>query len=796
MKLKLFITAWLLSLASGFSQNNGEISGKIIDLQTNETIPYATLIVKANGNEVKTDVSDLDGNFKISGLPLLDSELHIQFIGYETLIQSFKLSQQKSSENLGVVKLKSQETKLDEVTIVAERSSMEQKIDRKVINVGRDLTTVGATASEIMNNIPSVNVDQDGNLSLRGNSNVRVLIDGRPTNMDVATLLKQIPSTSIKSIELITNPSAKYNPEGMSGIINIVLHKNTMDGFNGSFSTGITFAKTPKFNNSFNGNYRKGKFNIFATLGNNIGDYQNGGDIFVDQDQSKQNLKIKSSNRSEFFKIGTDFYINDKNTLSVYTNQAFGNNDFNINNMLYFPNTAQNYFQNDEYDAKNRNSVYNLAYKKLFKKEGETLDFEATYNNSKGDQNSYFYPNGINTNQQDITAAKDKSSVINLDYVNPLSEKSKLELGAEARITRTDNDYTTNRSGIENAGFTYDFDIYSAYATFGQKFTKFSYQLGARVESYQVKANYTTTTQTGKFENDYITVYPSAYLNYSLNEKNIFNLSLSRRVDRPSIQQTKPIRTYSTPRITGIGNAELTPQFTNSAELSYTKVVNKSSITANVFYRAISDQISQVFLNDETADPNDIKLLQTYANFDNNNSYGFEVSANLKVNNWWDMQPSIDYSTINQSGMVAILNQNTNNYDLTKREVTTSAFNSRINNNFKITQNFRMSLFGFYRGPVDNIQNESKSMYKIDLGARYSFWNQKANVNLRFNDVFNTMKYTFDSTHPYPGSGEFRWESQSLFVGFNYMFGGGKNRALQRKQRDNNESKTSGGGLF
>ena len=792
MKLQLCIALCLLSLSQLLAQNTGKLSGKIVDAQTNETIPYATLIVKSNGAEVLTDVSDLDGNFSLNAIPLQANEFIVQFIGYTTYTQSLSFKD-KNNLALGSIKLKSQETKLEELTIVAERSSTEQKIDRKVINVGRDLTTVGATASEIMNNIPSVSVDQDGNLSLRGNSNVRVLIDGRPTNMDVATLLKQIPSTSIKSIELITNPSAKFNPEGMSGIINIVLHKNTMDGFNGSFSTGITFAKTPKFNNSFNANFRKGKFNLFATLGNNVGDYKNGGYIDIDKDQSTQLLKINSSNRNEFFKIGTDIYLNDKNTLSVYTNQSFGNSKSAVDNYILFPNATNNFFQNDNYRSNSRNSIYNLAYKKLFDKQGETLDFEATYNNATGDQNGKYFPNAQDLGLKDFSNAKDNSAVINLDYVNPLSEKSRLELGAEARITRTDNEFITNRTGQENAGFTYDFDIYSAYATFGQKFTKFSYQLGARVESYNVKANYTTTSQNGQFKNDYITVYPSAYLNYALNEKNNFNLSLSRRVDRPSVNQTKPIRTFSSARISGMGNPELTPQFTNSIELGYTKNINKSSISATVYFRDINDQISQVFLNDDSADPNDIKLIQTFANFDHNTSKGFEVSANLKLNPWWDMQPSVDYANVNQNGMVAMLNENNNTYELKDRKVSTNTFNTRINNNFKITNQFRMSLFGFYRAPLDDIQNHVNAMYRIDLGARYSFWDNKANVNLRFNDIFKTMKYGYTSTHPYPGKGEFTWESQSLYVGFNYMFGGGKNRALQRKYRENNESQSSGG---
>lgn len=793
MNVKLILSLCLLNICFAFAQTNGKIAGKIIDGQTKETIPFATLLVKNNGTVVATEVSDLDGNFSISNLPTNHLELTVQFIGYQNLVRNIILTPKENISNLGTLALQSQDTQLEEVTIVAERSTTEQKIDRKVINVGRDLTTVGATASEIMNNIPSVNVDQDGKLSLRGNSNVRVLVDGRPTNMDVALLLKQIPSTAIKSIEIITNPSAKYNPEGMSGIINIVLHKNAMDGFNGSFATGITFAKKPKFNNSLNANYRKGKVNFFATLGNNLGDYINGGEIYTDGDKSTQKLAVINNNRNEFYKVGFDYFINDKNTLSVYTNQSYANAKFGVNTDITFDNGNPSYFSNDAFKAFNQNSIYNLAYKKLFTKEGETLDFEATFNQAKGNQNSFYFPNGINTNEQDYSRANDKSTVLNLDYVNPLTDNVNLELGAETRITETSNVFTTNRTGLENANFSYNFNIYSAYATLGQKFEKLSYQLGARFENYQVKANYQTTTQTAPFKNNYSTVYPSAYLNYLVNENNTLNLSISRRVDRPSINQTKPIRNFSTPRITSYGNPELLPQFTNSVELAYTKKLDKSSVTANVFYRDIHDEISQVFLNDENANPNEYKLVQTYTNFKTNSSYGFEVSANLKLTNWWDMQPSIDYSSIKQNGQLAVYDANNNTFEVQTRTVNTTPFNARLNNTFKITNLLKLTWFGFYRSSVSDIQNVAKPMYKTDIGARYTFWDQKATVNVRFNDIFNTMRYRYDSTNPYPGTGSWHWESQSLYVGFNVAFGGGKTKSLQRKNRENNESNKSGG---
>lgn len=782
-----------ISTATFAQQKVGNISGKLMDSKTKEAVGYATVSVKKDGKIIDGILSEDNGSFSIKNLPLDKLVLEVQFIGYKTLQREVPLTPTNPTVTLNNLLLEEEAITLNEVNIVAERSTIEQKVDRKVINVGKDLTTVGATASEIMSNIPSVNVDQDGNLSLRGNTNVKVLVDGRPSNMNVAELLKQIPSTSIKKVELITNPSAKYNPEGMSGIINIVLHKNTNNGFNGSFNTGITFAKTPKFNNSFNGNYRHNKFNFYTTLGNNVGDYLNRGSIHLFDDGSDQLTRVNSGRNSQFGKIGFDYFIDDYNTLSVYTNQNATKNKTTINSSILFDNPINDILEDDFYNSKIYNAVYNVAYKHKFKKEGHTLDFEGSYNTSTTKQNANFYPVGGGLiPYEDSTKPKDNSALFNLDYTNPLNEKTTLEVGGEYRFSRTESDYNTSRVGVDNAFFTYDFDIVSFYTTFGQKFNKFSYQLGARLEHYQVEADFIQTSGRAKFDNKYFTVYPSAYLTYSLTEKDMLQLSIARRVDRPSVGQTKPIRDFATPRFTNIGNPELLPQFTNSVELNYTKTINKSSITAGVFFRDINDQISQTIGPDESTPIEERKIIMSFGNFDKNTSYGFEASANLKMNNWWDMQPSIDFSSINQKGMNAILDEATQTFDYRIINVKTDAFNARINNNFKVNKAITLSLFGFYRGPVNEITMNAKSMFFVDLGGRYSFWNNKASLTLRFSDISKDMRFRYDATSPYTSNGAWKWESQKLYVGFNYMFGGSSGKTFQRKSRDKGDSQQGG----
>ncbi|WP_116789415.1 outer membrane beta-barrel family protein [Flavobacterium psychrotrophum] len=801
MKLHMLWVLLMGSIMTITAQTTGNISGKITDKTSGQSLPFVSVVVKDGATTVASDVATDNGDFNLKNLPLKSYTVEVQFMGYKTYVVNAALTAAKPSLNLGTIALTEEATTLDTVEIVKETSTIEQKIDRKVITVGRDLTTAGATASEIMNNIPSVNVDQDGNISLRGNANVRVLIDGRPTTIDAATLLKQIPSTSIKKIELITSPSAKYNPEGMSGIINIILNKNANDGFNGSFNAGLTFGETPKYNNSLDMNYRTGKVNFFANGGTNGGKYFNGGVSKRLDTGANTLIDVTNDNTGFLAKVGMDYYINDFNTLSVYTNQNQGSGKAAIGSDVMYPEGSpfENILQHSKLDGDNHNNTYNLAFKHKFEKEGHTLDFEANYNTVKSTQDAdyetttgaaspVFYNDDVLDKRKNITA--------NLDYVNPLNDKTTLELGAEARIIRTDNEYQTTRvlenPSLQNSVYSYDNDIYSAYATFGQKFDKFSYQLGLRAEHFTADADFNKGATT--FENKYFTVYPSAFASYAINDKNTVQISYSRRVDRPSLEQTKPIREFSTPQFTSLGNQRLEPQFTNSVEANYTRMLEKgSSITGGIFYRLIDNEINRVIYPDETT-PNTQDQIMSYANFGHNSSYGFELSANYKITKWWDVQPAIDFNSISQQGTVAELKDGSDtDFEFVSRKIKADAFNARLNSNFRVNQRLSFLLFGFYRSGVNGVQSNSRDMYKIDSGARYTLLDNKMSLSLRFSDMFKTMRYAFDSRNPFPQTGEFRWESRTVYFGLNYMFGAGKNRAMQRKAREDNTTQGSGG---
>lgn len=795
LTLAFILAASTATWAQQSAKGNGTIKGKITEKTSALPIGFVSVAVSANGQIISGDLTDEDGTFTINNLPNTAVEVSVEYIGFKTYTHTVNLTDNKLAD-LGTIALETDEEILETIVIDAERSTMEQLVDRKVIRVGKDLSTAGASASDIMSNIPSVNVDQDGNISMRGNQNVRVLIDGKPTHLDPKTLLKQIPSNSIDKIELITNPSAKYNPEGMSGMINFVLKKNMQDGFNGSYNGNITFAKVPKFNQGIDLNYRKGKVNFFGNY--NYSDQKTFNDGVMTQldDMSEQLFDIVNDNKTHTFKVGFDVYANDKNTFSFYTNQTYADGIGTVGNTISYTNNPL-FLQTDQYEGSNQSQIYNAAYKKLFATAGQTLDFEVNYSKTNNDQGGNFDILNQSTNPYTDYSDNTVDAVqANVDYVHPFNEKAKLEVGAEYRSTNIDNTYTTTNSLGNAASFDYQVDIASAYATFGSKFGKWGYQLGARLEKYNVEANYIIGTEPADFNDDYLTVYPSAFLSYSPTQNDFLQMSVSRRVDRPNVWQTRPIRDYSTPRVVQIGNPELKPQFTNSVEFNYTKIFGvKGSATLGAYYRMINDPIERTFYLD-TSSPEAIaekKMVMSYGNFEESTAYGAELSANYKLTKWWDVQPSVEYYFRNQRGIVTVLNPDTNEGELQHREIDNGVFNARMNNNFKITNQLRASLFGFYRGDAKDINATMKAMYKIDAGVRYSFWDNNANLSLRFNDVFNTMKASFVGDAPYPQTGTFTWESQSLFVGFQYMFGSGKNRALQRKNRDKNEVQSSGG---
>ncbi|TDD96973.1 TonB-dependent receptor domain-containing protein [Flavobacterium cellulosilyticum] len=761
------------------STGSGIIIGKIIDKKSNSPLSYVNVIVKLD-NKIITGVITTDkGTFAIKNLALKNYSVEIQYIGYKTILKKVALSEENKSVDLNTIAIEEDATQLSEVEIVQERSIIEQKTDRKVINVGKDLLSAGATAAEILNNIPSVSIDQQTNeISLRGNSNVRILIDGKPSTISAAQLLQQIPSSSIKQIELITNPSAKYNPEGMSGMINIVLNKNSKVGFNGNLNGGITQGKTPKFNGSTDMNYRNGKFNLFGNYGLNSGKQTRNGFVqfLTPGQENNQSFNFDNRNTSNLLKMGFDFYLNDTNTFSIYTIQNSSFNKGNSLTSIVYPDPNKNIQQFSNNQKDNYNHTYNLNYKKKFKKEGHTLEFEANY--SLGDNTENIVYSGFNNRIND-TPNSNNSTLINLDYTNPLSETSKLELGLESRLEKTNNNFLENN--VLNSNFNYDRKIYSGYATYSKQIGKWNLQAGARMEDYLANALFKNLNMNDtKYENNRFTIYPSGFASYIPNDKNSYNFSVSKRVDRPSISQISPILERSTPQIDFLGNPNLQPQYTNSFEVNYTRKTKIGSITSGIFYRQINNEITRTAIENPTSPD---KIILSYNNLNDNKAFGVEISGNLDFTKWLSTNISFD-----------AYNKTVKGYsDKDYIEVNNTAFNARIANTFKVSKALRFQLSGMYRGPDLSIQALAKPMWKIDAGSSITVLGGNGTITARVSDVFNSMHFAFERSEPKPINGEFKWESQTAFLGFNYRFGSGKNKAIQRKARENNETQSSGG---
>jgi iron complex outermembrane receptor protein len=810
----LFVT--ILQSANANEENvfrAGTVSGTVFDKGLNQPLPYVNIVIKNNLNETVTGGITLDdGTFNITQITEGEFTLSVQYIGYKTVNKAISVTRKNFKIDLGKIYLEESASELDEVTVIAEISTIQQKVDRKVITVGKDLAASG-TASELMVGIPSVSVDaQSGAISMRGNQNVRVMVDGKLSNIPTAQLLKQIPSTAIKSVELITNPSAKYDPEGMSGIINIILHKNTMVGFNGNTNVSLAYEKEPKFNSSIDMNYRNGKFNIYGSYSNNISKRVNQGYIDRVNQNILQELDILDINKSHLFKVGLDFYLNEKNTISIFTNQNIfdGAVDASTNILYVDENFNQSQFLTNQND--NTSNQYNFDYKLDFDKEGHNIELEVDHNIYSGDSRTDNSFSGFieRPNFYELNYTDRERTTINLDYVNPLSDKTKLELGLQARLFDNTISYFSNGRSENEIGqyipsttdFDYNRNIFSAYATYSKKFEKWSYQVGLRAETVDVEtlakevdlqANLETVIP---FDNDYFKLYPSAFFTFTPSEKNAYQLSYSRRVDRPGVGQVNPLPEWNTPLISQFGNQTLQPQFTNSIETNYTRKLENGSFTAGIFYRIIEDEINQAVFIDR-ADLN--KIVLSFDNFDNTTAYGAEFSSNYRPTKWWSINGSFDLYSQTQKSISERLTVSPeiatiDDIVLESVEVDNIAWNFRMYNNFKVSKSLSFSAFGFYRGKNKGVQFEMDPMYFVNLGMRYSFIEDKANFSLNFNDVFNTMKAKFKGNRPFYQEGKFQWESQTIQASLSYRFGSGKYKAKSRKRRDSDVKE--GGGLF
>lgn len=799
MKLNKFTLAILFSVCSiyGFSQEQHPVKGKIENAK-NEAVGMAAIqIYKADSKELFDEVyANADGTFEIPDLEDGNYRLVITEFGYQ---QSVTTAEVKGGElNLGNIILETAKTETVELKgafVRAEVSQYRNEIDKRVVEVGNDLISSGADAAAVLNNIPSVNVDQQtGELSLRGNENVKIYIDGKPSSLSASQVLKQIPSNQIQRVEIITNPSAKYEADGKSGIINIVMVKGKKKGYNVALSTGYEQGKKSRFNNSLTANVNTGSFNFFGNYSYNKRPSEFHGSLNNFDTNFKSAIDILNNDESQAGKIGFDWFINDKTALTIYTNQWFGKGNGLIGSDMVNTKTQEFYPNNSNFDGDWRSQDYSLNFKRDFDKADHNIVLDAFFSRAKSVdlRNMHnFYPDEVKyyEDRDDRT----NNIRVNLDYTNQIKDGGKIEAGLQFRREDNDNILLTDRRIIvkgetynPSTDFNFTRDFFSAYVNYGQKFGKFGMQLGLRAEQFRDKGDFVVNVnEEGKIEQDKLDFFPSAFLTYDVTEKGQVSLNYSRRIDRPGIGQLSPVPEWSTPMMSSIGNPALRPEYTDNFEVGYLQRIGKNSISANVFYRHIKDNIFRNVLRNEEVYG---AYIQNYLNYDKVDAYGFELAFNLVPTKWWSSNISGDYT---HNTMVVQQEKEENGVKVPYFvEIDANRLTARMNNTFKVSKAISLQHFFMYQGKYKFIQGEMRDMWRMDLGARYTFMGGKASLSARVSDIFRTFYGRLEMYNPDRATGKFRWEAHTMNIGFTYNFGG---KVRNRAEAQQNKSEQSGG---
>jgi len=807
--------------------NMGRFYGRIVDSRTNKAVEASSVQLIQNKFDSATKkrkdfiISGLltksNGDFSLENLPVMGQfKLKVTAIGYFTLEQQVKFDLNMSGGDfskmlnnidvdLGNLKLTLDEKQLEEVKVVGSKPFMQMGVDRKIFNIEKNLISTGQTATELMKNIPGVDVDIDGNVSLR-NASPTIFVDGRPTTLT----LDQIPSDAIESVELITNPSAKFDASGgMSGIINIILKKNRKAGYNGNLRSGIDSRAKPNFGGDLNVKQEKINFFVSAMLNQrkSIGSGNSTREEFISTPSIKyaQNNNPLSHGFFTFNRIGFDYFINNRNTLTIsenYVKGKFDNSDIlNIQtDTLYttdIQSTLSNRTTSSSFQFENVGSA--LGYKHLFTKKGMELTADVNFNRSRNTQ----YFDMTNTPKGNLIAQKQEGKggndfyTIQTDYVNPLSEKSKLELGLRAALRKFESKnlnylYDEPIPSL-NANYKYDDRVFAAYATYGNVIgTKTSYQLGLRAESS--KYNGTLITNGTSFGNDYpISLFPSINLTRQIDKTQDLQFSIARKIQRPNFFQILPFLDYSDSLNISRGNPALKPEFTNSIEMNYQKTLKKgNSILVSAYYKITNDLITRSQVKEASAIAGKDVLINTFINANNSKSYGAEFTAKNPVTKWLELTSNLN--VYNSSISSTSDNTSINN--------SIWSFFAKVNANIKLPSKFTLQLAYDYRSKSilpqsgggggqgggrggmgggggwggfvqTSAQGYINPNYGLEFALKKDFLKEKrGSLTLSMSDVLKTKIYgSYSEASYFTQTNSRRRDWQVLRLNFNYRFG-------------------------
>ena len=787
----------------------GKISGSILDEKASPFPFVNVLLLHAKDSVlIKGMAADENGKFLFEQINDGQYLTLVSMVGYQKEYSKV-FSVNKNTVNLPVISLKTDIQSLNEVTVVAKKPFIEQQIDRTVINVENSIVSAGATALEVLERAPGVTVDQQNDqLKLRGKQGVIVQIDGKQTflsQQELMTLLRNTPSDNIEKIELITNPSAKYDAAGNSGIINIKMKRNKNYGTNGNISLGAAYAKYWRENATATLNHRAGKISTFVSGGTFFNKGFNNNSIYrkipFEDKVTIFDQRTERTNKSQYHNIraGIDYFATDKSTFGVLVS-AFHNdfsNPFGQTNtrILNEDLSLQRTFRTDVFNGGKMNNVSaNLNFKHQFNKEGKELTFDVDYVNYQGKKNSnldtrYFTPSGEQDGNPEQVRNNMPSDinigVAKLDYTQPLW-KGKFETGLKASYVASDNNMVFETKAdnwildpTRSNQFKYTENVNAAYVNYnGSISKKIKYQLGLRGEHTHSIGNSVTLNQ--KRDRNYVNLFPSVFLSNQLDTNNVINLSYSRRIDRPNYQSLNPFEFYLDPYTFQRGNPNLKPQYTNSFQLVH---VYKNFLNTTLAYSRVKDMIADE-LPQQIASEN--KTFVTSDNLDHQDNISLTISAPIPITKWWNFQT-------NFTGVYNYYNSYYLEQQLTIKQIS---WNMYGNNQFTLPNGWSAEISGWYNSRAFYGLYAAKPMGMVNVGLQKNILNKKGTIRLNVNDIFWTNRFNGRALYKdIDFAVKSEWPSRQFRITFTYSFGNQNVKgARQRKTGSDDLQKRANGG--
>lgn len=777
--ISFFFAFAVLSL---YSQSNYNISGTVLDTEGLPQIGASVALHNPSDSSVITGgVTKVGGNFKFEAKSG-NYYIRITSVGMEPkVIDNINLS---SDLKLGVIKIEQSSVLTDEVLVTADKSIMELKLDKRIYNVNKDASNIGRNGSEILDNIPSVNVDPEGNVSLRGSGNVQILLNGKQSGLvsNDPESIKQLMGDMIDKIEIITNPSARYDAQGEVGIINIVLKKKQEAGYNGNFELRTGYPDNHAI--SVSSNYRSETMNLFGSVG---ADYRKApGSGYTDQtfyvydtfNFTNTDLDRTRGGLGLNLNIGSDFYLDDENTLTFAGNLRLGDrlNESDLTYTDYLPNgDIYRVTTRDDDESETKNDIeFNLTYEKIFDgNKDHVLKFDSRYEQDKDiEQSDILESNSLSNNnivQESYNLEFERNQLYQLDYIYPFSDDGKFEAGAKANLRKIDNDYWVKQDvgeGLEfldgfNNNFVYYENIIAAYIMAGNQLGDFGWQLGVRSEYSDITTELLKTDYRN--QRDYLNFFPSAHFNYKLNEQNSLQASYSSRIQRPWFRRLMPFSSFTDSRNIWGGNPDLNPEYTDSYELGYLYNWEAGSILSNVYYRHSTDIIQSVTYIDSTG----ITQIRP-SNIGIQDAYGVEFNLSNDITDWWNTNINFNLYTSTITGNESVYNLNSDYFSWNTRFSSKMKFSGY---NFQLTAN--------YRAPEDTPQGENLSMWWLDFGISKDILDNNATITLSGQDVFSTrLRRSVVNGETFSRINEHQWRKGQVTLTFNYRI----NQAKQKQR--------------